>query len=135
MAAKNKVVKKKAKRAVVAIVGRDEAARRRAAAGVAKESGAELYRIDLDKLINKYIGETEKAIDAVLARVEGQNVVLFFDEADALFGKRTDVTDTHDRYANGEIAFLFGFTRATPQVERFADVVIRAKAPPKRKDD
>lgn len=135
MAAKKKVVRKKTKRAVVAIVGRDEAARRRAAAGVAKESGAELYRVDLDKLITKYIGETEKAIDAVLSRVEGTNVVLFFDEADALFGKRTDVKDAHDRYANQEVSYLWGFARATPAVERFADVVIRAKAKPPKKDD
>ncbi|MBL8700969.1 MAG: AAA family ATPase [Alphaproteobacteria bacterium] len=127
--------KVKRTRAVVAIIGRDEAARRAAAAGIARESGAALYRVDLARLINKYIGETEKAIESVLSRIESEDIVLFFDEADALFGARTDVRDAHDRYANQEISYLFGFRNATPLVEKFADVVIRARPrkPPKPK--
>lgn len=117
----------KRKRSVIVIVGSDEAGRRAVAAGIAKESGATLYRVDLARLINKYIGETEKAIESVLSRIEQNDVVLFFDEADALFGKRADVRDAHDRYANQEISYLFGFRKVTPLVEEFADVVIRAR--------
>ena len=65
-----------------------------------------LYRIDLAAIVNKYIGETEKNLSKVFSRAENKDWILFFDEADALFGKRTEVSDAHDRHANQEIAYL-----------------------------
>jgi SpoVK/Ycf46/Vps4 family AAA+-type ATPase len=76
------------------------------AEAVATELGLDLYRIDLAGIVSKYIGETEKNLDRVFAAAENANAVLFFDEADALFGKRSEVKDAHDRYANIEIAYL-----------------------------
>jgi hypothetical protein len=66
----------------------------------------DVYRIDLSMVISKYIGETEKNLEKVFKRAENKNWILFFDEADALFGKRTNITDSHDKYANQEIAYL-----------------------------
>ena len=66
----------------------------------------DLYRIDLSQVVNKYIGETEKQLDKVFEQAEAANAVLFFDEADALFGRRTEVRDAHDRYANVETGYL-----------------------------
>lgn len=71
-----------------------------------KESGREVYCIDLSMVVSKYIGETEKNLANLFAKAEGQDWILFFDEADALFGKRTGVKDAHDRYANQEVAYL-----------------------------
>jgi hypothetical protein len=68
--------------------------------------GLELFRIDLATIVSKYIGETEKNLDRIFAAAEGSNAILFFDEADALFGKRSEVSDAHDRYANIEVAYL-----------------------------
>ena len=77
-----------------------------AAEVVARELGYDLFRIDLASIVSKYIGETEKNLDRVFAAAENANAVLFFDEAEALFGKRSEVKDAHDRYANIEIAYL-----------------------------
>ena len=66
----------------------------------------EVYRIDLSMVVSKYIGETEKNLEKVFAKAENKNWILFFDEADALFGKRTSISDAHDKYANQEIAYL-----------------------------
>jgi len=78
-----------------------------AAAVLANDLNIPLYRVDLRRLVSKYIGETEKNLQRVFEAAELSNgVVLFFDEADALFGKRTEVKDSHDRYANLEIAYL-----------------------------
>jgi len=77
-----------------------------AAQVVAKELNLELYKIDLSRIIDKYIGETEKNIRDIFEEAKKCNVVLFFDEADALFGKRSEVKDSHDRYANIETSFL-----------------------------
>ncbi len=66
----------------------------------------DLYRIDLSSVVSKYIGETEKNLRRVFDRAEQGGAILFFDEADALFGKRTEVKDSHDRYANIEISYL-----------------------------
>jgi len=66
----------------------------------------DIYRIDLSQLITKYIGETEKNLDEVFKRAEEKDWILFFDEADALFGKRTDVHDAHDKYANQDVNYL-----------------------------
>ena len=77
-----------------------------AAEVIARELGYDLFRIDLSAIVSKYIGETEKNLDRVFVAAEYANAVLFFDEADALFGKRSEVKDAHDRYANIEIAYL-----------------------------
>jgi SpoVK/Ycf46/Vps4 family AAA+-type ATPase len=65
-----------------------------------------VYRVDLSMVVSKYIGETEKNLEKVFAKAEHKNWILFFDEADALFGKRTSISDAHDKYANQEIAYL-----------------------------
>ncbi len=66
----------------------------------------DLYRIDLSRVVSKYIGETEKNLSRIYDEAKNSGAVLLFDEADALFGKRTETKDAHDRYANQEIAFL-----------------------------
>jgi hypothetical protein len=76
------------------------------AAVIARDLGVDLYRIDLSAVVSKYIGETEKNLERIFQSAQGSNGILFFDEADALFGKRSEVKDAHDRYANIEIAFL-----------------------------
>ena len=73
---------------------------------IARELGFDLFRIDLAAVVSKYIGETEKNLDRVFTAAAHANAVLFFDEADALFGKRSEVKDAHDRYANVETAYL-----------------------------
>ena len=73
---------------------------------VAHELGLDLYRIDLSRVVSKYIGETEKNLERVFTEAESASAVLLFDEADALFGKRSEVRDSHDRYANMEVSYL-----------------------------
>ena len=73
---------------------------------IAQELGLDLYKIDLSRVVSKYIGETEKNCDQIFRAARRSNAILFFDEADALWGKRSEVKDSHDRYANLEIAFL-----------------------------
>jgi SpoVK/Ycf46/Vps4 family AAA+-type ATPase len=73
---------------------------------LANELGLDLYKIDLSTVVSKYIGETEKNLSAIFAAARASNAILFFDEADALFGKRSEVKDARDRYANIEIAYL-----------------------------
>ncbi|HEY0413175.1 MAG TPA: ATP-binding protein [Allosphingosinicella sp.] len=73
---------------------------------IARELGATLFQVDLAKTVSKFIGETEKALDAIFEAAEAASAVLLFDEADALFGKRSEVRDAHDRYANLEVAYL-----------------------------
>jgi AAA+ superfamily predicted ATPase len=77
-----------------------------AAEVLAGELALDLYKIDLSAVVSKYIGETEKNLSAIFREAEASNSILFFDEADALFGKRTEVADAHDRYANIETSFL-----------------------------
>lgn len=77
-----------------------------AAEVLANELGLDLYRIDLSQIVNKYIGETEKNLRRVFDAAEEGSAILLFDEADALFGKRSEVKDSHDRYANIEISYL-----------------------------
>jgi len=79
-----------------------------------------LYRIDLSQVVNKYIGETEKNLRKLFDAADAADVILFFDEADALFGKRTEVKDAHDRYANLEISYLL------ERMERFKGLAILA---------
>jgi ATPase family associated with various cellular activities (AAA)/Winged helix domain, variant len=73
---------------------------------LANELRLDLYRIDLSQIVSKYIGETEKNLRSIFAAAEHSGAILLFDEADALFGKRTDVQDSHDRYANIEVSYL-----------------------------
>jgi hypothetical protein len=87
---------------------------------LARELGLELFRIDLATVVSKYIGETEKNLDRIFDAAEGSNAILFFDEADALFGKRSEVHDSHDRYANIEVAYLL------QRMELYAGAVILA---------
>ncbi len=79
-----------------------------------------LYRIDLSQVVNKYIGETEKNLRRLFDAAEASDVILFFDEADSLFGKRTEVKDAHDRYANLEVSYLL------ERMERFKGLAILA---------
>jgi SpoVK/Ycf46/Vps4 family AAA+-type ATPase len=87
---------------------------------IAGELGLDLYKIDLSTVVSKYIGETEKNLSKIFNEAETSNAVLFFDEADALFGKRSEVKDSHDRYANIEIGYLL------QRMEEYEGVVILA---------
>jgi hypothetical protein len=77
-----------------------------AAEVMAAELGLDLYKIDLSTVVSKYIGETEKNLEQIFGEAQSSNAILFFDEADAIFGKRSEVKDAHDRYANIEISYL-----------------------------
>jgi SpoVK/Ycf46/Vps4 family AAA+-type ATPase len=77
-----------------------------AAEVLAAELALDLYRIDLSSVVSKYIGETEKNLRRVFDAAEEGGSILLFDEADALFGKRSEVRDSHDRYANIEVSYL-----------------------------
>jgi adenylate kinase family enzyme len=77
-----------------------------AAQVLANELKLDIFRIDLSKLVSKYVGETSKNIEHILSTAEKMDIVLFFDEADALFGKRTEIKDAHDRFANTDTNFL-----------------------------
>ena len=85
---------------------------------IGKEVGKPVFSIDLSMVVSKYIGETEKNLAAVFQMAEDKDWILFFDEADALFGKRTNVKDSHDRYANQEVAYLL------QRVENYRGLVI-----------
>jgi AAA+ superfamily predicted ATPase len=78
------------------------------------ELGLDLFRVDLATVVSKYIGETEKNLERIFSAADGSNAILFFDEADALFGKRSEVSDSHDRYANIEVAYLLQRMEAYP---------------------
>jgi AAA+ superfamily predicted ATPase len=85
-----------------------------AAQVLAAELGLDIFRVDLATVVSKYIGETEKNLERIFAAAHGSNAILFFDEADALFGKRSEVSDSHDRYANIEVAYLLQRMEAYP---------------------
>ncbi len=85
-----------------------------------KYTGKDVYRIDLSRVISKYIGETEKNLSHLFDKAVDKNWILFFDEADALFGKRTDIRDAHDKYANQEVAYLL------QRIESYDGLVILA---------
>jgi hypothetical protein len=85
---------------------------------IARELGLDLYVIDLSTVVDKYIGETEKNLDRIFAEADRVNGVLLFDEADALFGKRSEVQDARDRYANVEVAYLL------QRMERFDGLAV-----------
>ena len=86
--------------------GENSAGKLAAAGYIANRLNLKLYKIDLGSIVNKYIGETEKNLSRLLEHAEKNNWILFFDEADALFGKRTNVKDSHDKYANIEVSHL-----------------------------
>jgi len=73
---------------------------------IGKQFEKDVYRIDLSQVVSKYIGETEKNLEKVFLKAENKDCILFFDEADALFGKRTGVQSSHDKYANQEVSYL-----------------------------
>ncbi len=85
-----------------------------------KYTGKEVYKIDLSMIVSKFIGETEKNLSNLLAKAEKTGNILFFDEADALFGKRTSVRDAHDKYANQEVSYLL------QRIENYGGLVILA---------
>jgi SpoVK/Ycf46/Vps4 family AAA+-type ATPase len=87
---------------------------------MARELQLDLYKIDLSGVVSKYIGETEKNLARIFQEAESSNAILFFDEADALFGKRTKISDAHDRYANIETSYLL------QKMEEYEGVVILA---------
>ena len=87
---------------------------------LAKELGLDIYRIDLSQVANKYIGESEKTLGKIFDTAKYSNAILFFDEADSLFAKRTEVKDSNDRHANAETAYLL------QKIEEYAGVSILA---------
>ena len=95
---------------------------------IAREIGLYLYRIDLAGVVSKYIGETEKNLDRIFSAARRANAILFLDEADALMGKRSEVKDAHDRYANIEVSYLL------QKIEQHDGVVILATNIPKNID-
>lgn len=96
---------------------------------IANDLGLDLYKIDLQGVVSKYIGETEKNLERIFRAAYCSNAILFFDEADALFGKRSEIKDAHDRYANIEVSYLL------QKMEDFDGVVILASNWRKNIDD
>jgi SpoVK/Ycf46/Vps4 family AAA+-type ATPase len=91
-----------------------------AAEVIAHALGLDLYKIDLSQVVSKYIGETEKNLERIFTAAESTNAILFFDEADTLFGKRSQVQDAHDRYANIEVGYLL------QKMEEYSGIAILA---------
>lgn len=85
-----------------------------------KQTGKDVFRVDLSRVVSKYIGETEQNLSRLFDKAENKDWILFFDEADALFGKRTDIRDAHDKYANQEVAYLL------QRIEAYNGLVILA---------
>jgi SpoVK/Ycf46/Vps4 family AAA+-type ATPase len=96
---------------------------------VANDLGLDVYKIDLSSVVSKYIGETEKNLEKIFSEAQDSDAILFFDEADALFGKRSEVKDAHDRYANIETAYLLQRT------EEYNGLVILASNIKKNMDE
>jgi AAA+ superfamily predicted ATPase len=104
----------------VLFAGQSGTGKTMAAEIIAADLGLELFRVDLATMVSKYIGETEKNLDRVFTAAREANAILFFDEADAIFGKRSEVKDAHDRYANIEVGYLL------QKMESYDGVVILA---------
>lgn len=96
---------------------------------IAKDLQLDLYKIDLSTVVSKYIGDTEKNLNRIFSEAETSNSIVFFDEADAIFGKRSEVKDAHDRYANIEVSYLL------QKMEEYEGVVILATNFRKNMDD
>lgn len=105
---------------VILFSGESGTGKTMAAEIIARELGLQLYKIDLSSMVSKYIGETEKNLERIFVAALEANAVLFFDEADAIFGKRSEVKDAHDRYANIEVGYLL------QRIESYSGVVILA---------
>ena len=108
---------------LIEVSGATAAERLRAAKRVAEQRGLDLSQVD-----SKYIGETEKNLSGLLRQASTKGWILFFDEANALFGKRTEVKDSHDRYANLEVSYLLD-----RQVARGATVIVGVLKPKRRR--
>ncbi|GEQ85422.1 hypothetical protein ULMS_09300 [Patiriisocius marinistellae] len=94
-----------------------------------KYTGRDVYRVDLFLVISKYIGETEKNLATIFQKLLSKDAILFFDEADAIFGKRTAVRDAHDKFANQEVSYLL------QKIENHPGLVIFSVATLKNIDD
>jgi SpoVK/Ycf46/Vps4 family AAA+-type ATPase len=105
---------------LLALFAGPASARDAAAAALAEDLGRSLERIDLRRVLSRQIGETEKNLDRVLAAAESSNAVLLFDEAEALFGKRSEIENAHDKYANQEVSYLLD------QLEGYSGIAILA---------
>src|SRR5262245_12124184 len=112
-------VKPGAGETVILLTGAGEATEE-AAAALSNNLGRDVFEVDLSLITTKFIGETEKNLKRVFAEAKRRNSILVFDEADALFGKRTDVKDAHDRFANIEVNYLL------QRIEEYGGVVILA---------
>jgi AAA+ superfamily predicted ATPase len=119
---KRKPIRKPARRKSVRVLftGKNRIGALLAAQTLARDLGKNLYHVDLGAVVSKHIGETEKNLRRVFAAAKGSGAVVFFDEADALLRKRTEVHDSHDRYANIEINYLL------KGIEEYAGVAILA---------
>jgi SpoVK/Ycf46/Vps4 family AAA+-type ATPase len=116
------------RRAILALfAGGTGRARTRAAAVIARDLGRDLYRVDLAVVMSKYISETERNLKRAFDAAEASGGVLLFDEADALFGKRSSLTDAHDRYSQPAINHLFRLLKSRPSL-----VVLSVCARPRR---
>lgn len=104
----------------VLFVGPNSGAKAVASSVLANRLDLKLYRIDLSRVVSKYIGETEKNLRRIFDEAERDNAILFFDEADALFGRRSEIKDAHDRFAKIEIGYLRGL------IEHYRGVAILA---------
>jgi len=104
--------------AIVLFAGVSRTGKTSAAEVIAGGLKRDLYRVDLSKILSKYIGETEKNLERLFDAAESAGAILFFDEAEALFGKRSEVKDSQDRYANLEINYLL------QRLETFKGLVI-----------
>jgi len=104
----------------IIVAGQPGTGKTMAAEVIANDLRLNLFRIDLSAVVSKYIGETEKNLRRLFDAADSADVILFFDEADALFGKRTEVKDAHDRYANLEISYLL------ERMERFKGLAVLA---------
>lgn len=104
----------------VLVDGGDPAARSGVAEALASDLQRDLFRLDLTAIVSQYIGETEKNLERVFEMAQQAGAVLYFDEADVLFGRRTGVTDAHDRYANVEVSYLL------QRIESYEGLVILA---------
>ncbi|MER3497139.1 MAG: hypothetical protein C4308_00115 [Chitinophagaceae bacterium] len=104
----------------VLFYGPSDTGKTRTATLLGKEFKKEVYKIDLSQVVSKYIGETEKNLEKIFNRAENKDWILFFDEADVLFGKRTSVQSAHDKYANQKVAYLL------QRVEDFPGLLVLA---------
>ena len=119
---------------LVLLCGPDNVANNLAARAIAQDLNRDLFRIDLSSVVSKYVDETEKSLSAAFKQADSGRSILFFDEADAVFGKRSEVADSHDHYANVEMNYLLqlaegfhgGVVFATLEKNRLHPDVVRA---------